>query len=64
MIDLEFTEMIFRLWGCCVVTSICVSAATVLGVALTVGNVKEKKKAHLGTGEPGDVKNTSSNLHN
>lgn len=118
VIDLEFTEMIFRLWGCCVITSAAVSSA--VGIAFTLyiekkienkalnhnqgGRVppqiipidlgvsndvrhdaqadksakpmgndnlplrvtkgSDKRKAHLGTGEPGDVKNTSSNLHN
>ena len=62
VIDLDFTEMVFRLWFCCLVTSACVSAATVLGIVLMADKTKEKKKAHLGRGEQGDVENTSTNL--
>ena len=47
VIELLFAELIFRVWACCLVTSVCASAATVLILALTVGNVKAKKKARL-----------------
>jgi len=61
---MNFTEMVFRLWGCCIITAICVSAAVVFAYAVYAENLQEKKKAHLCTGEPEDVNNTSSNLHN
>lgn len=61
---MNFTEMVFRLWFCCLITSGCMAVVTVLGIALLADNAKKKKKAHLGRGEQGDVKNTSSNLHN
>jgi len=62
---LDFTEMIFRLWGCCLVTSICASAATVLILAMTVGNIKAKKKARLVEEDEQDATHSvDSNLHN
>ena len=64
-IDLDFTEMVFRMWGCCLITSVCVSAATVLVIVLAVGTIKEKKKARLVEEDgPKDCENTVSNLHN
>lgn len=62
---MDFTEMVFRLWFCCMVTSACVSAATVLAIVLMADNIKEKKKARLvEEDEPGNCGNTASNLHN
>ncbi len=56
VIDLSLTETIFRLWFCCVITSACVSAATVLAIVLMADNIKEKKKARLvEEDEPKDV---------
>ena len=56
--DLDFTEMVFRLWFCCIITSACVSAATVLTIVLIADKTKEKKKARLvEEDEPKDVHN-------
>ena len=64
VIDLSLTETIFRLWFCCVITSICVSAATVLGITLLVDSSGRKKKARLMEEDgPEDVQSTSSNLN-
>lgn len=65
VIDLSLTETIFRLWFCCMVTSACVSAATVLAIVLMADNIKEKKKARLVEEDEQDATHSvDSNLHN
>lgn len=65
VIDLDFTEMVFRLWLCCIGTSICVSSATVLVIVLISDNIKEKKKARLVEEDEQDATHSvDSNLHN
>ncbi|MBQ2898009.1 MAG: hypothetical protein IJE46_06810 [Clostridia bacterium] len=62
---MDFTEMVFRLWFCCVITSVCVSAATVLAIVLMADNIKEKKKARLVEEDEQDATHSvDSNLHN
>lgn len=57
--------MVFRLWFCCVITSACVSAATVLAIVLMADNIKEKKKARLVEEDEQDATHSvDSNLHN
>ena len=63
--NLEFVEMVFRLWFCCIITSACVSAATVLGIVLMTDKTRAKKKARLVEEDEQDATHSvDSNLHN
>lgn len=53
---MEFNEMLFRMWGCCAISSICISIAIGLVFTLIIDSRLKKKKARLvEEDEPEDV---------